>query len=59
VAVNVNPNEAKEVNFGDPDICFLTIGGFVYFDNQKRVVGVNTIMPAENGKRSVRDSERE
>merc|ERR1711957_890148 len=33
----------------DPDVLFLVVGGYVYFDNKRNVVGINSVLPAASG----------
>jgi hypothetical protein len=49
VAIQIDPSKSKGIDFTDPDIAFLTVGGYVYFDDKKAVCGVNTIIPATTG----------
>jgi len=49
VAVSVDPAKANKIDFTDPDMAFLMVGGYVYFDKNRKVCGVNTIIPATQG----------
>jgi len=35
VAIQIDPATCKGVSFSDPDIAFLTVGGYVYFDKKE------------------------
>jgi len=49
VAILIDPSKTKGIDWTDPDIAFLTVGGYVYFNNRNLVCGVNTIIPSSHG----------
>jgi len=49
VAVQIDPTKTNGIDWADPDIAFLTVGGYVYFSNKNLVCGVNTIIPSKSG----------
>jgi len=49
VAITVDVSKLQGIDPSDPDLAFLMVGGYVYFNKEHQVCGVNTIVPADNG----------
>jgi len=49
VAISVDVNKLQGIDPADSDLAFLMVGGYVYFNNENKVCGVNTIIPSDNG----------
>jgi len=49
LAITVDVNKLQGIDPSDPDLAFLMVGGYVYFNKEHKVCGVNTIIPADNG----------
>jgi len=45
-----DPTTARESGTLDPDVAFMTVGGFVYFDAQYQPVHINAAVPDTKGR---------